>query len=510
MLLNQETRLMPDPVVERIAAVSLSEERSFGCDLAGDKPLYVFVSKNKNEALISNSLVGLLTEIKKVERLQINPNGLSHLMQDGFVPAPETIYQNVYMVSIGDRLSLRRNSSGELDVAFDHSFPFVRSGEQDTHSLDVKELFGRVGNAVSSRVSSHSEMFLFHSAGKDSNLLALALSRSGMKERICSMTYKAPGDKDESSIVQSICRKLGLRHEIVELPIGFKAGDQDLIMSYLRDCPLPCADNAALMYAFLGERIPKNADVIDGMGSDIYIGHIPPRNEYFRQQNWKLLQGFSSIGQKILPMEFLKRLPQSRAHITGLSGFDYSRLRRFYSNAKDCSDNWLRHSKIYSTEDYLQYRARVRGVYVDTEKFIRKVRNAADVWSWNAVFPYLDEDVASYVFALEENLLFDRKALKNKLFIRELLKKELDLDSDRLGKKAFSFDTSALVSFFHPLFRDILSACDEWDTDAVMSNYVLLCKRIERNPQNAAFYNSLLYRLLIISLWLNVNRFTND
>lgn len=76
-----------------------------------------------------------------------------------------------------------------------------------------------------------------------------------------------------------------------------------------------------------------------------------------------------------------------------------------------------------STSDYLDLRTLVCGGIIGQEVFIRKVRNFCDSYKAHLALPWAAEPVAQYFSMLPEESLFDRSALKNKLVLREMLKK---------------------------------------------------------------------------------------
>ena len=80
-------------------------------------------------------LRGLLRAAGKVE-LELDPIALSHLLHDGFVPFPRTIFKDVYALGIGDRAVLVERGG--------------RPGPGDVDDLDRRRLRAAVCDASGS------------------------------------------------------------------------------------------------------------------------------------------------------------------------------------------------------------------------------------------------------------------------------------------------------------------------------------------------------------------------
>ncbi|MDY6920903.1 MAG: hypothetical protein SV765_11920 [Pseudomonadota bacterium] len=489
--------------VTRVVAQNLVDPLVLQPDLVAQTPLYVHWQPQQNVVTYGSDPVALL---ETVAPLTINQQGLSFLLQDGVIPPPASIYQNVFILSVGDQLTIRRSHDQKLKLTFTQHFPFSEQYKQQTieHPYNESRLLEQLVQPLLNAGLNHTEHYLFHSAGKDSNYLALAMAEAGLGHLTQSVTYKAHGPADESEIVAKLCKKLGFRHRSVTIPRHIKTPEQKRVVDYFTTAPFPCTDNAALLYPLIAPQLDSHCHIIDGMGNDIYIGHIPPAREYRLQTSAGLMKALHGLlPQGLLPLELEEQLRRTRAHRTGLSGLPHRTLTTFFPGQRDTRDFWLARDREFGTADYLEFRARIRGGIIDNERFIRKLRNAAAVNAWRLHLPWMDATVAHTVFHYPQPMLFDRKRLRNKIFIRESLKTRLQLDSDQLGKKAFAFDYHGLQQSMQKLVDAEVLACPYWDRKELEPLYRQFWSDANSASTKSQINGAWIHRLFLISGWLN-------
>ena len=143
---------------------------------------------------------------------------------------------------------------------------------------------------------------------------------------------------------------------------------------------------------------------------------------------------------------------------------------------------------------------------VAAELHIRKFRNFTDVIGANALTPFSNETVAKYFSKMPEKYLFDRKNLKNKLILRDILKEEIGLDSDAIGKMGFVYDSRSVVLKNWEMISEEIFACDFWDKEGVKKLINRLRNSMDKKGWGARVSGRLIYRLYLISSWINKNR----
>jgi len=476
-------------------------------DLAGEFPLYLYWPRDKSTLLYSTSITELLSDTRVPKPLKVCNEGLSFLLQSGVVPPPKTAYEDIYIVGIGDKAQVSTQNE-KVQVVFSHHFPFMNANRLPTKAMQPDEDFilQMLAEATITRLAPSKPSFLFHSAGKDSNSIALALAEAGWQNRVTLITHKSKGKVDESDISAKIAKKLGFKHQILFEVDQLQAEHHLAIESYFINAPLPCTDNVTLAYPLYANQLPelKGANIIDGMGNDVYIGHIPSRSEYKRQQISKYLK-FSRLLSKHFSSESLFQIAgRTRAEWTGLSGLSYSDTKQLLPDAFDVSKYWINKD---NNQNYLDFRSSIRGVILDQEIFTRKVRNFADSVGGIIILPWANQQVSGYFAKMPEAYLFDRRALKNKLILRKILKDRIGLDSDAMGKLGFSYDShGVLMNNIENMKNEILS-CPLWRSAGV--NHVLFRFLSQTNSltRSGSIVRNFIYRLYLISSWYNRSRF---
>lgn len=509
-------------VVHRVNAEYGFERFSLSCDLAAERPVYLFVSRDQTIALWGQDVELVLIAARDYQSISVSEQAISFLLQDGVVPPPLSAYEDLYILSIGISVELSC-VSGRIAIRIEERFPFSRSLASSNHSVSASStqngfesdrFLDLLANAVSDRMPSDSEITLFHSAGKDSNTIALALAKAGLASNIRSVTYRAPGRNDESVIVSEVCHKLGFKHEVLDITGLDRAGEVDQLCGFYKHSTLPCMDNASLLYPIVGRSIGLDQFVIDGMGSDAFIGHIPPASEERKAYLTTSIRAFSRVAAPFMDTLKAQSVSKTRAHYCGLSGYSGNELSSFYpfvwDTGFDTDAHWSAFSRQHRDEPYVDFRARARGGIIDTEKFTRKIRCAAQVYRWDLCLPWANEDVAKYVFGLPDHVLFDRSKHKNKLFIRALLKDQLSLDSDKLGKLGFAFDYYDVLKRNRDFVDAQIEDCALWDHSQIRNELDNLWFASEQDGSPKTHFRLRLHRLFLVSIWANSTWVLND
>ncbi len=474
-------------------------------DKAAGTPIYVYISSDKKTLLYSKSIIALFDHDRVETPLEVTDSGISFLLQSGVVPPPNTVYKNIYIVSIGI-MAVINTIQNNINISFNEEFPFLNSNRQTEFEVNETAILELLAIATKKNLKSTQESYLFHSAGKDSNMIALAIAEAGFQKDITCITHKSKGEFDESEISKEIAKKLGFEHLILNEPAIINSTHTNAIWDYFKNIPFPCMDNIVLAYPLYTTQLDfNNVNIIDGMGSDVFIGHVPSRKEYNRQK-------FSFLS-KFRPYlnypsgTIIDEILSSRAEHTGIFGLSPSDSKRFFLNAVNMQNYWRDIDNQTKHLDFFDLKAFVKGAKYSPEVYTRKVRNLSDVTHSNLVLPWTDPYVATYFSTLPENILFDRKSFKNKLLLRKILKEKIDLDSDKLGKKAFEFDFYSLLLMMKQEVNNEILTCGLWDSKGISA---ILDRLYNISDSNSMFYRNgkyLIHRLFIISLWFNQNKY---
>ncbi len=490
-------------MVNEIHLANFKEKKIITSDIAGHNPIYIF--NDKRTIYYSINLVELLDEISG--KLNISNLGLSFLLKNGVIPTPRTIYKNLYVVSIGNEISIEAINNS-FSISFSNNFPFIRRKDLNNVPNEI-DIINLLADATISRVKNNKNNFLFHSAGKDSNMIALALSDNGFND-LCCVSHQSVGKKDESNISKKIAAKLGFKHSILTEPGTLHREHILAFENYFRNIPLPSVDEVTLAYPIYNTQIDfKESNIIDGMGNDVYIGHIPSLREYRFAKYLSNLSFLKNPANNFRSENYLNIISLNRVEWIGLVGFMNKDCSLFFNDFKAVDEYWNNLDRDNSNLDYIDLRSKVRGGIIDQEIFMRKVRNFADINFSNVIFPWADSNLANYFYSLNEKYLFDRKNLRNKVILREILKKRIGLNSDEIGKLGFSFNYWKILDLMFDNVRSNILDCSLWNKSNMESVLNRLYNRASISNRFSNRAKALIQRLYLISMWHNNNKYIN-
>jgi len=479
-------------------------------DLAGERPLYIYWSQDKQTLLYSKFIIELIKDGRVPKPLKVSSEGVSFLLQSGVIPPPKTAYENIYIVSIGDTAEVKTINK-KIEVEFKHQFLFMNANrlQADEMTPDEGFILEMLAESTVSRIDESKPSFLFHSAGKDSNTIALALAEAGWQDRVTLITHKSKGVADESAISAKIAKQLGFKHNILNEVDHLQVKHKQAITDYFVRAPFPLTDNVTLAYPLYTQQIPelKGANIIDGGGNDSYMTTPPNTRELKALSLAKWVQPLSFMRNVIISESKLNPLLRTSAEWCGMSGLSYSDTKKVYSNAINVHDHWMAESKLRKNWDLFDFKTSILTPVTASELHIRKARNFADSISANIVLPFTNENVASYFAKMPEQFLFDRKSLKNKLILRQILKNRMGLDSDAIGKMGFSYDTRSLILQNWEWIYGEIKECKLWNQSELVTILSRMRNSMNKKGWRAKAARSWIYRLYLISAWFNRNEF---
>ncbi|MFN3504818.1 MAG: asparagine synthase-related protein [Caldimicrobium sp.] len=454
--------------------------------------------------LYSEDLKALLNSSKIKKPLEIWEDGISFLLQSGIVPTPYTLYKNLYVLSMGDEVSIVATHNNEINLRFSHNYYYFHKFRKKVVANGdyFLELLKR---AILERVFLDKEIYLFHSAGKDSNLIALALAESELKEKVICITLKGPKSKDESPIAKELARKMGLKHVIFELPNKITSAHYDFLKTYFQNMFLPAVEGGVLIYPFYTMEFDfQGKNLLDGSGVDVFAGHVPRKVEYQRQKFFSWLSFFRALSDSLPTGNLFQKITLTRAEWIGLDGFTYSDTKKLFPQAKPVYPFWKEEEKKRKNWDYFDFKADLWATHVEYGNVMRKVRILAEFSDANLIFPFTDEAVAKYLATLPVEELFCRKTFTNKLFFRKILKEKLNFEADTPRKFSYPFDSKALLMNLMPFAKEEIFSCPLWEKKGLNQVFQRLSAEFSQgNLSQAKRAVRLLLRLFILSAWYN-------
>lgn len=381
--------------------------------------------------------------------------GLSHYLRLGFLPAPLSVYANEFVTN-------------DFHCAFHDDFDphtgrftrdlrqFVGTRRRDsTASFDNAAAIAEVRTTLletTARVTEgYDHIFLMVSGGKDSVAIAWALRELGRPVTLIHCTNR--GREDESPDVARVAEMLG--HEYLFLPDDIESVDAYFTQN-AHKLPIPMADPAFFAYLRAVQEITgildasgaKKVVLLDGMGNDAYMGHIPPKREK------RLLR--------------LPRLPILSENLISLSyGYGVThyaletlfkrRPERHFSGAFFATD--IGPIAVQMPEIFARFgahpeerRALLRGGVLDVDAGMRKGVLAATLdGRIDVSFPFFDPQWVRLFETFPESAMFDYPASFNKKILRGLLKQSGIVSDHVFSRKgSFRFNLDGLPALYAP------------------------------------------------------------
>lgn len=455
----------------------------------------VYFSVIDREFFVSSDILSVLrARYRSGHEIEISPVAISHLLHDGFVAQPLTVYKDVFIVSMGMSATLVR---GHLEFNFE--FPFLKPKSAQDREADPAALLRLLADATSRACATRPKPLLMLSAGLDSTSLAIGVKEAGRDDTVC-VTYTDHHDRDEATLARRLCTRLGLRHETFHLDLESDAVC-GLLRRYAAVTPEPCADPAlTACVAPIARYAGEDTVILDGSGNDAYFWKPPrPLDRARLRLGLNRLPGLQNL-RRALPMYFrYERLLSSPLEVLLFAGpnLRHCDTRVFYPASIDTHSSWLeRFNQLAIPFD--EIRSTVRSAFMGPAAHMMKARNAGMLVGALARFPWTDHDVANYCFNLPADHRFDPASGRNKVIIREMLSRFVDYDEKTIGKRVFKFDKRRFIERHLGFCREEILSCALWEPAIERS----LNDLVRAFVRGARTENALL-TLLMVSLWHN-------
>ena len=451
-----------------------------------------------NDSNLSNSKYIYLKKDNQIEfddfnynvksKFEIDNHSLAILMDSGVVPSPKTLFKNLYLLNYGDKIYFNPKDDSVLDKS---EFLYFRDKSKQNR-LSIVEFEKILTNAVRKCIPPENKSILFLSGGKDSASIACALKEAELSDNCTCITYRSK-KQDETLVAKKITKKLGISHQILDIN-SYKI-EPKIIESFFSGQLLPSLDLCSTLYLHCNLIDHTGSTLIDGMGNDIYMGHIPSRKEHMSAfaseiiPNW--LKSFMNLFHRINSAFMIGS--KTRSEMVGMWSFltsselvdellPYNVRREFWREIDEKNKSF----------NYIDLRASMRGRYIDQEKFIRKIKNAASYYGLRLALPWMDKDLTEYCFNLSNDELYDSDSLTNKILIRKYLSKKLDINYFNEPKYTFSYNYSQFVK----------------DNIEFISDLILTNSLFDRKKTSTIFHRALkfknygfIYQLFLLLGW---------
>jgi asparagine synthase (glutamine-hydrolysing) len=225
-------------------------------DRFGEKPLYY--TKNEQGFFFASELKALEGFF---EKKNISKTGLNLFFSLTYIPAPYTIYENVFKLEAGHYLEV--STLGEFESFQYYDLEKITLKNQDlqiTHYEDAKkELREKLFSSVEERMVSDVPLGSFLSGGIDSSIVSAIMSKLSINPiKTFSIGFKEK-EYDESERANLVAKHIGSEHKL------YIVGHQDLLeivdetLSYFDE---PFGDSSAIPSMMVAKKAKEKVTVV--------------------------------------------------------------------------------------------------------------------------------------------------------------------------------------------------------------------------------------------------------
>lgn len=244
------------------------EKFIFARDGVGIKPLYYY---KDNDSIIFSSELDPIIELAN-QKLKLSIKGLSYLLSICHVPAPFTIWENIYKLEPGNMGIFSKNN-----MIFEKKEYWSPTSKINyKNETNIEELIKKI---VDEQLVSDVPVGLFLSGGIDSTSLAYASTLINKNINPLTLGFKN-NPLDEVSIAKAVTNRLGLNHEVKILDIN----DID---SLIEKCSRKIDEPVLFSSLMVTDAISKKANekyktILSGAGGDeVFGGYVWQKSKFF-------------------------------------------------------------------------------------------------------------------------------------------------------------------------------------------------------------------------------------
>ncbi len=485
-------------------------------DRFGEKPLYYGVFEGK---LIFASEPKVLLENPSV-KAELNLDALRSYLSFDYVPAPNSIYKNIYKLPAAYYLTIE---NGEIKTERYWNLSFKRNGNSPTVERAAGDLRELLSDAVKLQMVADVPLGILLSGGVDSSTVAaLATRHASGKIKTFSIGFEEDSF-DESKYARLVANHLKTEHYEDKLSVERAA---DLISEIGKWLDEPLSDGSLIPTLMLARFVRKYVTVaLGGDGGDEIFAGYPM---YFGHRVANYYAAIPKVLRHGLIEPLVNNLPVSSKNLS----FDYKAKRFVRASKYDAvtrHHSWFGSFSIDEQNDLLTadvLAATSGDIYKNAKNLLKitdapteiermqfldmnfymaediltKVDRAAMAVSLEVRAPFLDPRVAEFAASLP--LDYKLRGNKGKYILKRAVAPLLPKEILQRPKKGFGIPIAEwLKGRLNPLMRDLLAP--ERLKNQGLFDEKFVQKLIKEHETNVASHHKQLWTLLVFQLWFD-------
>ena len=477
-------------------------------DRVGKKPLFYTIREG---CLYFCSTLGGLEKVFP-RRPDINCVAVANYLDLGYVPAPETIYQDVWKLSAATYLTVSQSRPAPSTSRFWNPAPDPREPRIERRSalLRFEDL---LEDAVGLRLRSDVPLGIFLSGGIDSSLVtAFAVRQSPHSVKTFTISFDE-GEFDEAARARDVAGHLGTEHHEFRVAPNIV----ELLPRVISHFGEPFADSAALPLWYLSERAREHVTVaLLGDGGD----------EGFAGYDWyRTADRLDRLARatSVTPLDMLvrvyavlggRRAKRLASLVTEDSAERFADLRCLFDVGttdtlftpgfkESLSQDLLSRGRISALYRERPLSAVLRMQYADLRTYLAdgllpKVDISTMAHSLEARAPLLDHRVLEFAYGLPAELQDVRRP---KALLKQLLGRHVPSRLTRGPKQGF---TVPLRDWFRGALRPMVEGLAQGTlVDTGWFHRAGIVELLRDHLENRRDNSERLYHLLVLNMWLD-------
>jgi asparagine synthase (glutamine-hydrolysing) len=492
----------------------LAGELFCAVDRMGQKPLFWAASQG-GEAVAFASELGALREVSWVGS-QMNSMALTMYLQSGYIPAPWTIYRDVYKLPPA-AAGVLAPGKPRLGAYFDPN-TFGRKSRDGDAAHTTR---WRVRQAVKQQLTSDVPIGCFLSGGVDSSVIAAAMVRAAEGNRVQTFTIGFDDPRyDETEFAAAVAKHLGTEHhEFVVRPNAIE--DLPLLAKVFGE---PFADSSALPTHYLSRETKRFVKVaLSGDGGDELFGGYDRYRAVAIAQSlgmmaggvralrplWSCLPGShpKSHGVRLKRLLSSLSLPPGERYLSYLNLFDSQQIDELLGGFGASVNQPRRRFMLELYDHYSHATGGVRAAlaidrisYLPGDLFV-KLDRASMLHALEVRSPFMDHELVSFAAALSSKQLLKGGP---KRMLREAFAEDLPDWVFKRKKMGFAVPIGEWFNGeLRGMLRDSLFASDSLASSQFCKP--MIEKLIDEHERGIQDHSQRLYALLMLELWNRIS-----